>query len=107
MGAKKDRLEEEKITIAQGMPRSSCIIRGSLVELKRVCGKPNCRCAKGKKHVSLYVSRSKRGRTEMTYIPREQEKYVRECVEKYKKIANSIKLLTEINLKIAKDKTRR
>ena len=46
-----DMLEKQK-EIARHIPRSRKVIKGSLVELKRTCGKPNCRCQKGEKHIS-------------------------------------------------------
>jgi hypothetical protein len=47
---------------------------------ERVCGKPNCKCQRGRKHVSLILSRSTAGRTEQLYIPREQEETVRQWI---------------------------
>ncbi|MCD6326254.1 hypothetical protein J7M28_01675 [bacterium] len=32
-------------------------MHASAVVMSRVCGKPNCRCTKGHKHESLYVTR--------------------------------------------------
>ena len=34
------------------------LVRGTIITMKRTCGNPNCRCARGEKHVSLYLSRS-------------------------------------------------
>ena len=37
------------------------VLRGSLVVLKRKCGKSNCRCAKGEPHQTPALSYSVRG----------------------------------------------
>ena len=78
---------------------SSKVIRGSLVVMSRVCGKPNCRCRKGPKHVSLYLSRSHKGRTSMMYIPRKNEAEVKEASLRYHAITNLLNQLSEIHLK--------
>ena len=75
------------------------VIRGSLVVMRRVCGKPNCRCQKGHKHISLYLSRSLKGRTSMTYIPRASEPAVKEASLRYHTIVNLLNQLSEIYLK--------
>lgn len=75
------------------------VIRGSLVVMSRVCGKPNCKCQKGHKHVSLYLSRSRKGRTSMTYIPRKNEAGVKEASLRYHTITNLLNQLSEIHLK--------
>lgn len=46
----------------------------------RICGKPNCKCQKGEKHVDLFLVMSKGGKVEQLYIPREKEETVRQQV---------------------------
>ncbi len=78
------------------------VIKGSLVYLKRICGKPNCRCVRGKKHVSLYLSRSIKGKTTMIYIPHRYEDAVKKGVAEYKSILKSLDGLSQINLEAIK-----
>ena len=56
------------------------VICGSLVSMSRTCGKAGCRCARGEKHVSLYLSGKMEGRRRMVYIPPELEEEARRCV---------------------------
>lgn len=58
-------------------------VRGTLSVRERVCGKPNCKCRRGQKHVCLVLTRSKDGKSEQLYIPREKEALVREWVQNY------------------------
>ena|SRR3990167_4421453 len=83
---------------------NSRIIKGSPVSLARECGHPNCRCRKGKKHVSLYLSRSIKGRTTMTYIPHRYEDAVKEGVAEYKRILRVLDELSEVNLEAIKER---
>lgn len=41
------------------------MLRGSLITLKRKCGKPTCHCAKGKPHTSPALSYSLKGKTKI------------------------------------------
>ena len=61
--------------------------------------KKGCKCYRGEKHVSLYISRSINGKTVMTYIPKSKEKYVRECVQRYKAILKKLEQFSERTLK--------
>ena len=58
-------------------------LRGTLSIRKRVCGKPNCKCQRGEKHVSLFLTRSKDGKIEQLYIPKDKEELVRQWVKNY------------------------
>ena len=75
------------------------VIRGSVVFLNRLCGKSNCRCVKGYKHRSLYLSKSKKGKTTMTYIPGKLEGKMMEAAVRYQKIQRLLNDLSEANLK--------
>ncbi len=95
------RRKRRALKIVRVNPR---IIKGSPVSLARECGQPNCRCRKGKKHVSLYLSRSVKGRTTMTYIPHRYEDVVKEGVAEYKRILKVLDELSEVNLEAIKER---
>ncbi len=64
------------------------LIRGSLVEMRRGCGKAGCACATdpARRHRSLYLGVSVRGRRRMLYIPPAWEARVRQWVERYAEV---------------------
>lgn len=88
----------------KALPVNPRIIKGSPVSLARACGQPNCRCRKGKKHVSLYLSRSLKGRTTMLYIPHRYEDAVQEGVAEYKRILKVLDKLSQANLEAIKER---
>jgi len=45
------------------------VIKGSVYELKRKCGKPGCKCALGELHSRMVVSSSEKGKTRLRVIP--------------------------------------
>jgi hypothetical protein len=57
------------------------LARASLVTMARVCGKKNCRCASGQKHVSLYLSTRLGKARKMLYVPPQFEPLARSLVQ--------------------------
>lgn len=86
--------------ISQKILHPTEIIKGSLVRMARTCGKPKCRCQKGHKHISLYLSQSIKGKTRMTYIPRDMESCVKEAVRRYQEIKTKLTQISEINIQL-------
>jgi hypothetical protein len=46
------------------------VIKGTAYELKRKCGKPICKCARGELHTRMVVSASEKGKTKLQVIPK-------------------------------------
>jgi hypothetical protein len=59
------------------------VIHGTLIQRQRVCGKPNCRCARGQRHESLYLVVTEGRKLRQLYVPAEWEATVREWIENY------------------------
>ena len=62
------------------------LLRGSLVVMRRQCGKPGCHCQQGEKHTSLYLAVRAGKRRTMIYIPPAREEMVREWVQRGRQI---------------------
>ena len=45
------------------------MIKGTVYEQRRKCGKPTCACAAGELHGTMMLSRSEQGRTKLVAIP--------------------------------------
>ena len=59
------------------------LLRGNLLERRRVCGKPNCRCTRGELHASLYLVFSEGGKLRQLCVPKAWEGRVRQWVAEY------------------------
>lgn len=70
------------------------VIHGTLITRQRVCGKGNCRCAKGQLHESLYLVVTEAGKGRQMYVPRQWESVVRQWVEQY---ARARRLMDELS----------
>lgn len=93
-------LKECKAQILSVLPPMDKVIRGSLITRLIKCGKPNCRCATGEGHKSLYLSSYYHGNTYMDYVPKAWEDWVRKGIENHEVIQDLLSELTEINLEL-------
>ena len=92
-------LRQRQKAILRRLPPLQAILRGSLVERYKRCGKPGCRCANGRGHGPKYyltVSYPKR-RPEMDYVPADLQEKVKEYLENYRKVKGILEELSEIN----------
>ena len=71
------------------------VMRGSLVTMRRTCGKKSCRCARGALHESLYVSQSSGGKTRLAYVPEECAAAVREWTRRYQRVRALMERMSE------------
>lgn len=60
------------------------LLRGSLITLRRRCGKPNCRCATGEPHESPALSYSHQGRTKTVTLREDDRELVAAALERYR-----------------------
>jgi len=59
------------------------VIKGTVYELRRQCGKPGCKCAQGELHARMVVSASEKGKTRLRVIPRGFLVEVQQKVRRY------------------------
>ena len=74
------------------------VVRGTLQERYRVCGRPNCRCTRGYKHRRLYLVMSRKGRLHQVYIPRSSEATVRQWVDNYQNVRDLLEKISDLYL---------
>lgn len=94
------KLLKKRYKLYRQIPKITKSIRGSVVIMKRYCGKANCRCLKGHKHKALYLSQRYKGRTRMIYIPRDMEEVVIKYIRNYKKAKNLLDKTSNINIEL-------
>jgi hypothetical protein len=75
------------------------MLRGSLIERYKRCGKRNCRCVEGKGHgPNYYLSVSMPGtRPIMIYIPSEYKSSVEDALAKYRVAQQILAKISDIN----------
>ncbi len=78
------------------------LIKGSVYELKRRCGKPGCKCARGELHARMVVSASEKGKTRLRVIPRGFLVEIQEKVRRYQEVRRARARLVEIHREMLK-----
>jgi len=76
------------------------VIKGTVYELKRRCGKPGCKCARGELHRRMVVSASEKGKTHIQVIPRGYVVEVENKVRRYQELRYVRARLGEIHRKM-------
>lgn len=75
------------------------VLAASLSKTHKVCGKPNCRCARGDKHEVYQLSWIESGKRRSTHIRPDELDRVRAAVERYRRLrqcrAEVLKLASE------------
>jgi hypothetical protein len=75
------------------------VLRGSLIRLRRKCGKPNCRCATGQPHVSPALSVSDRAKTKLLTLPPDLVPPVVAALKRYRQLRLSLERQANAALK--------
>jgi hypothetical protein len=80
------------------------ILRGSLIESYKKCGKPGCKCETGKGHGPKYsvTINFPKQKPEQDYIPLELVAEVKQYIENYHKFKEIIEQICVINREILK-----
>ena len=93
--AERDRLRRELAQIDDFLP-------GSLQEMHRKCGKPNCRCATDDtaKHVSWAIARRVKDKVVYRAVPPGALAETRRLVAEYQRFRALTKALSDINEKL-------
>jgi len=65
------------------------VMAASLSKTHKVCGKPNCKCARGEKHEVYQLSWTENGRRRSTHVRSDELDKVRAAVERYRKLKQS------------------
>lgn len=63
------RLAQEIVELVPVLLQREPMVKGTVYQQRRKCGKPNCACATGKPHSTMILSRSEEGRTRLVSIP--------------------------------------
>jgi len=80
------------------------LLRGTLSVRSRKCGKPNCRCAKGELHSSLYLVQSHDGKPRQVCIPKLWQDRIHQAVNDYQEMQRLIEEVSELEWKRMREK---
>lgn len=92
----KDRNARSRLVqfLAAGEP----FAQGSLITMARICGTKGCKCARGEKHVSLYLATRLGKKRKMLYVPKAMEEDARVLVENARRIEVLLEEMSQASL---------
>jgi Family of unknown function (DUF6788) len=92
-------LRKRRNALLRQLPPLQAILRGSLIERYKRCGKPGCKCADGPGHgPKYYLSVSYPGlRPQMDYVPQESYAQTAEFLANYHRARGILEAICEIN----------
>jgi hypothetical protein len=94
------RLADEIRQLIEPFFSDKAVIKGSVYELRRRCGKPGCRCGRGYLHSRMVVSASEKGRTKLRVIGRGLLVEVRIKVRRYQELRRARARLSQVYKKM-------
>jgi hypothetical protein len=77
------------------LARIQPMVQGSFYLLKRRCGNPNCRCARGELHESWVITRSQGGKGRTFTVPVEDRGRLRQLTGEYRQYIRGRALLSK------------
>jgi len=69
----------------RALQRDAPMVPGCLYLLRRQCGKPTCRCARGELHSTWVLTRSEAGQSRLYPVPPEQRGRLRPLAREYRR----------------------
>lgn len=102
--SKKALLQKRDALVKKLLKYGPTILRGSLIERYKRCGKAGCKCAKGKGHgPKYYLSVSQPGRhPEMDYIPLNYQELTSKFIENHHSVKDILEKICDINRELIK-----
>ena len=92
-------LRRRRKALLRKLPDLEAILKGSLIERYKRCGKPGCKCARGRGHgPKYYLSISRTGvRPLMEYVPQEYHDQVQEYLANHQRVREILAEISAIN----------
>lgn len=76
----------------------SPVLAASLVTLRRACGNPNCRCARGQKHLGHYLTWKINTKTHTAYVPVALVPQAKQWTQEHRRLKQLVRELTQLSL---------
>jgi hypothetical protein len=95
-------LKSQRASLWKKLAAIGPIVRGSIVQYSRRCGKPNCHCASGKRHVSTFLVLRIGNKNKNIYLQKNIQKLAKDWSDNYKKFSELTEQLSNTNIQILK-----
>ena len=101
-------IQQRQALVRQLRQLEPFILRGSLIERFKRCGKPGCKCAQGPGHgPKYYLSVSLPGaRPQMDYVPVEYSQQVSEYLHNFQQVRQLLEQICNLNRELLRRRTK-
>ncbi len=101
-------LRRRRKALLRRLPDLETVLRGSLIERYKRCGKPGCHCAEGPGHgPKYYLSVSRSGqRPVMEYVPQEFRDQVEASLANHRRLREIVEEIARINRELLRRRKR-
>lgn len=101
-------LRRRRTYLERQLPPARALLRGSLIERYKRCGKPGCKCASGPGHgPKHYLSLSRTGeRPLMDYVPQAYVEQTRQYLANYHRTREILEEICAINRELLRRRER-
>lgn len=72
------------------------LMRATVSVREKVCGKGNCKCTRGEKHVALYLVSKQDKEVRQVFVPLSMEARVRKWIDEYQRVQDLVEQISEI-----------
>jgi len=103
---KQTEKRRQRNNLAKELGKCGRLMKGSLTQIRRRCGKSQCRCMRGQLHESLAITYKKDGKSCLIHIPKDLHTQAQEAIEDYHKLKNLVEQISGLNVKAFKDLAR-
>jgi hypothetical protein len=76
----------------------SPVLAASLVTIRRACGNPNCRCARGEKHPGHYLTWKVKAKTHTAYVPVDLVAQAKQWTQEHRRLKRLVREITQLSL---------
>ena len=101
-------LRRRRKALLRKLPNLEAVLKGSLVERFKRCGKPGCKCAQGRGHgPKYYLSISQTGaRPLMEYVPQQYHDQVQQYLANHHRVREILTEICAINQELLRRRER-
>jgi len=95
-----DELKTRQQQLKRKIKQLLDLLIGSVVGYQMKCGKKNCKCAQGERHLCFYLSYKKQGKTVNSYLPKHLVAKAQQMTDNHKQLKEILTELSEVNLEL-------
>jgi hypothetical protein len=96
------QLARERRAVEKVLLERCVLLKGTLLEVQRTCGKEGCKCARGEKHTCWQLSASVEGKSRTWNVPRRYVGTVKELTGNYRRFRQARARWVRLNREMGK-----